>query len=147
MPNPNIPLGSLNRLRASVSIINFPGLNVTASFLGREALRLALDGESTTMIPTMTGTVTSPEPYMMSTLTMHLLKTQALAAAYKLQMETDARIGDLVVRPDASTLPPFDLINTAIEAVREMSYSGADAGFIVAIRGYYQVNAALWDAA
>jgi hypothetical protein len=143
--NPLIPQGTLNRVRASVVWPAFPNLNVTASFLGRMGIRLALDGESTLFIPTMTGAVTSPEPYMMITMTMHLLKSQQLAALYKAQMEDTALIGDGTVRPDASTLPVYPIVNCAIQSVRELNFAGDDADFAVAIRGYYLVNASLWD--
>jgi hypothetical protein len=143
--NPLIPQGTLNRIRASVVWPSFPSLNVTASYLGRQGIRLALDGESTLFIPTMTGAVTSPEPYMMITMTMHLLKSQNLAALYKAQMEDTALIGDGTVRPDAVNLPVYPIINCAIQAVRELNFAGDDADFAVAIRGYYLVNASLWN--
>jgi hypothetical protein len=143
--NPLIPQGTLNRIRASVVWPSFPSLNVSASYLGRMGIRLALDGESTLFIPTMTGAVTSPEPYMMITMTMHLLKSQNLAALYKGQMEDTALIGDGTVRPDAVNLPVYPIINCAIQAVRELNFAGDDADFAVAIRGYYLVNASLWN--
>ena len=52
----------------------------------------------------MTGTVTSPEPYQMITLTMHLLKTQPLASFYKLQQETTSLLGNGSVVPDTVVL-------------------------------------------
>lgn len=143
--NPLVAQGTLNRLRASVTWTNFPQLNVTASYLGKMGIRLALDGESTLFIPTMTGAVTSPEPYMSITLTIHLLKTQQLAALYKAQMEATALIGDGTVRPDASTLPPYQITNCAIESVRELNFAGDDAEFAVTCKGYYLINNNLWS--
>ncbi|MEJ0017535.1 MAG: hypothetical protein WDN25_13410 [Acetobacteraceae bacterium] len=146
MPNPLIAQGTLNRLRGSVTWNAFPELNVTAPYLGRQGIRLSLDGESTVFLETMSGAVTSPEPYMMATLTLNLLKTQALANAYKARLETLATIGDGTIRPDSATLSPYELVNCAIESVREQDFSGADAGFAVTLKGYYLVNASLWDA-
>lgn len=145
MANPLVSQGVLNRLRASVVWPAFPGLNVTAPFLGEEGIRLTLEGESTTFINTMTGAVTSPEPYMAVSLVINLLKTQPLANAYKAQMEIAALLGEGTVRPDASTLSPYQLINCAIESVRELNFSGRDAGFAVTIKGYYTVNNALFN--
>ncbi len=145
MANPLIVQGSLNRLRASVIWNDNPSLNVTASYLGKDGIRLALDGESTAFINTMTGAVTSPEPYQMITLTVHLLKTQALASQYKAQMENTALLGNGVVRPDSVALPAYDIVNCAIESVRELNFSGMDAEFAVTIKGYYLVNSSLFD--
>ena len=145
MANPLIAQGTLNRLRASVTWASNPGLNVTASFLGREGIRLALQGESITYIPTMTGAIQSPEPYMQIELTLHLLKTQALSSSYKRQMETNATIGDGTVRPDvASGLDAYQIVNCGIRSVRELNFSGEDAGFAVVIGGYYLVNSSLF---
>ncbi|MGH8321583.1 MAG: hypothetical protein ACRESI_06485 [Gammaproteobacteria bacterium] len=145
MSNPLITQGTLNRLRASVVWNDFSNLNVVASYLGKDGIRLKLDGESTVFINTMTGAVTSPEPYQMITLTMHLLKTQPLAALYKAQMENLALLGNGVVRPDSAALPAYDIVNCAIESVAELNFSGADAGFAVDIKGYYLVNSSLYN--
>ena len=143
--NPLINQGTLNRLRASVTWDNFPGLNVTAPYLGEEGISLSLDGDTTTFINTMTGAVTSPEPYQMVTITMHLLKTQGLAGQYKSQMENLATLGNGVVRPDSSALPAYDITNCAIQGVEPLKLNGKDAGFTVRIRGYYVVNQSLYD--
>ncbi len=149
--NPLVAQGVLNRLVASISWINFPQLNITMPYLAREAIRLALDGETTHYVPTATGAVTSPEPYMMITASAHLIKPQPLAAAYKLQMETNSTLGDGVIRPDVAAsqggLTPYDVINCSIQSVRELNFDGSDAGFVITFRGYYILNSELWLAA
>lgn len=147
MSNPLVDQGTLNRLRASVIWPDFPELNVTSPFLNREGIRLSLDGDAVTFLPSMTGAVTSPEPYQMITLAINLLKTQSLAAQYKAQQEGDARLGGCTVRPDANTLPPYQLTNCAIQSVRELNFSGSEAGYSVTIRGYYIINNDLWSLA
>lgn len=145
MPNPNIPQGVLNRLVASVVVQSNQSLNVTPSFLNKEGIRLAFDGEATKFLPTMTGAVTSGEPYQMVTVTIHLLKTQQLSNLYEQQRQTQSVIGDITVRPDVSTgLQPYDLVNCAIESVRELSFAGEDAGYAVTLRGYQLINNAYW---
>lgn len=144
MPNPLIAQGTLNRLRASVTWSANPTLNVTAPYLGREGIRLSLQGESVMYIPTMTGQVTSPEPYMGIEMTMHLLKSQALADQYKQTMETNSILGDGTVRPDTTTLGVYQIINCSIRTIRELNFSGEDAGFVVSIGGYYLVNSSLF---
>lgn len=147
MPAPLIPQGVLNRLAASVTWTSFPSLNVTPSFLNREGISLAFDGETTTFLPTLTGAVTSPQPYQMVTLTINLLKTQPLANLYEAQRQTQSLIGNGVVRADTSILVPYPITNCAIENVRELHFSGEDAGFSVTCRGYYLINSNLWGAA
>ena len=143
--NPNVSQGTLNRLRASVIWNSFPPLNITAPFLGEEAIRLAFEGESTVFINTMTGAVTSPEPYLVVNLSAHLLKSQPLSDLYKQQMESSALLGDGTVRPDTTTLSPYPLVNCAIQNVRELNFNGKDAGYAVSIKGYYVINSALWN--
>jgi hypothetical protein len=143
--NPQIPQGVLNRILGSVVVPSFPALNVTASFLGVEMIRLAFDGEATTFINTGTGAVTSGEPYQMVTVTIHLLKTQQLSAQYERQRQTQSVIGDITVRPDVSTgLQPYDFTNCAIQGVRELAFDGKDAGYAVIVRGYQLINNSLW---
>lgn len=143
--NPLVDQGTLNRIRGSVVFANFPTLNVTAAFLGKGGISVALQGESTLFVPTMTGAVTSPEPYMIANITLHLLKTQQLAALYKARLELDARLGPAQVIPDTTAFPNYDFFNTAIASVREMSMAGDDAGYVVSVHGYYNVNSSLWN--
>lgn len=146
MPNPLVSQGSLNRLRGSVVVSDIPSLNVTAAYLGEAGISLALEGNSVTYINTLTGAVTSPEPYMICSCVVNLLKTQSLSDLYKQQMESDARLGSLTVRPDAVTLGAYPLINCSIENVAPMSFNGRDAGFGVTLKGYYNINNSLWNA-
>lgn len=146
MANPLVSVGVLNRLKGSVVWNDFSGLNVTASYLGREGIRLALEGEATTFINAMTSAVPSQEPYQLVSLTLHLLKTQSLSDQYKAQQESDAQLGDCTVRPDVSTgLTPYQLTNCSIQSVRELSFAGDDPVYAVTIKGTYNINAALWD--
>lgn len=143
--NPLIAQGTLNRLLGSAVVTDTPALNVTASYLGKEGISLRLEGKASIPIPTMTGTVQSPEPYMMVTLTIALLKTQGLAAQFKAAMESNAVIGDMVITPDASTLPVYQLTNCAITEVGELKFNGSTADYGVVIEGYYLINDNLWN--
>lgn len=146
--NPLIALGSLNRLKASVLWTNFPQLNVTPSYLGTAGIRLSLEGNATTMLNTMTGRVTSPEPYMPATINIALIKTQQLADLYKTQMELSCVLGDCTVRPDvqgSGGIGYYQLTNMAIESIGELSFAGTEAGYMVNLQGYYLINSALWD--
>lgn len=145
--NPLIAQGQLNLVQASVSVPGNTSLNVTASFLGRAGIRLALEGDANRRIPTMTGVANSPQVYQDCRVTINLLKTQGLSALYKLQMETLVTIGNITVRPDVSAgvgLTPYPLSNATIQSVRELDFSGDDAGWVVELMGVYVINNQLW---
>jgi hypothetical protein len=142
--NPLIDQGTLNRVIGAVSWTNYSALAVTAPYLGRDGIRLSLMGEATGVIPTMSGTVLSPEPYMQVELAINLIRTQSLAAAYKAQMESATPLGSCVVSPDAITLGTYTIHNCAIKAVRELPFNGQDAGWVVIIGGYYLINSTMW---
>jgi hypothetical protein len=159
MSSPQIPQGVLNRLAASITWNAYPQLNVTPPFLGREQISLGFEGEATTFIKTATGVVISPEPYQMISLTINLLKTQPLAPLYETQRQTNSALGNGTVRPDvggaqaianlagftgAAGLGPYSIVNCGIMNVRELRFSGEDAGYIVLIGGYLPLNSALW---
>jgi|SRR5580765_1836084 len=143
--NPLIDQGTLNRLIASVVIPELPQLNITPPFLGKEAIRLALQGDATDYIDTQTGGVTSPSPYMRAAVTVHLLKTQILSGLYKVQMEADSRIGDITVRPDTKAFPVWQFFNCSIQNVSEINMDGLDPGYRITLAGYYIINNNLWD--
>jgi len=146
MANPQVIQGTLNRLLASVVFANFPQLNVTSSYLAREAISIAFDGDTSLLIGTLTSAVTSPEPYVYGTVTMHLLRTQALGNAFKTQVETNTTMGSVTVYPDSTTLTPFQLNNCVLMAVQEMPMAGSDASLVIRLRGVYNVNSSLFAA-
>jgi hypothetical protein len=146
--NPNISLGTLNRLVASVTFPNFPGLNVTPPFLGRRAIQFTPEGDVVTFINALTGMITSPEPYLGVTITMNLVRTQNLAAQWQTQWLSLGLIGPCTVRPDvpasAGGLQPFDVQNVGILRVGGMGFDGEDGGLPIVLRGTYYVNSDLW---
>ena len=144
MANQQIQQGTLNRLLASVVYANYTQLNVTAGYLSREAISLSFDGDTSMLIPTLTGAVTSPEPYIYGTVTMHLLRTQALGNAYKTQIETNTTMGSVTIYPDTQVLSPFQLNNCVLMSVQETAFDGTQAGLVVRLRGVYNINSTLY---
>lgn len=152
MPNPNINQGVLNRVKASVTWTDqtLQGLNITAPYLGKEGIRLALEGNATDYFGTMTGAVPSPVPYQIATLTINLLKSQAFSNNYKQQFENNTLMGQCTVAPDVpqlngTTLGTYILWNCVLESVREMTFAGEDPLWVVTIKGYYEVNSVMFD--
>jgi len=146
MASPLVGQGSLNRLRGSISFIDFPGLNITAPFLGPEGINLNPEGDITNMLETMTGLVPSPAPYQPFVVEVELLKTQSFSDLFKQQLEDDAQIGDFIVRNDTSTLSNYPINNAAITQAGPGRINGRSVGFMVTMRGFYLVNSSLFDA-
>lgn len=143
MPIPALQ-GSINRLRGSVVFAIDPELTVTAAYLAREAISLSWGGDAAQLLPTLTGGVQSPEPYVMAEATIHILRSQALADLFKLRMQTDTNLGSINIRGDSDTLSDFQLENCVLAGFESLTFDGNNAGFVVKIRGIYYVNASLW---
>ena len=143
--NPQILQGTLNRLRGSWSWASYPVLNVTAPYLGREGVGLTFEGESVVYINTMTGAVTSDEPFLKIAAEMHLLRTQALSNAYKAQQELESALGDATLRVDSLALGLYQFSTCSIQNVRPLVINGTDAGYTVSIGGIYFINSALFS--
>jgi hypothetical protein len=145
MPNPLISQGTLSRVRPSVVWNNFSTLNITAPYLGKGGIKFTPQGEAVQYFPTMTGAVTSMEPYMMCEVIAVLLKSQALANTYKNQMETNSLLGDGTVRPDATPLAPYSVVNCSIKTFHELDFSGQGPDFVIVFGGYYLINSSLFQ--
>lgn len=147
MANPQVVQGTLNRLLASVVYATYPELNVTSPYLDKSAISLSFDGDTSQLLPTLTGAVTSPEPYMFGTATIHILRTQALGDAYKKQIETSTTMGSVTIIPDSTALSSFQLNNCVLSSIQEVAFDGNTAGLVVRLRGVYSINASLFAAA
>lgn len=146
MPQPNAQLGTLNRLRASIQFSQNQSLNVTPQYLGKAGITCVPISDSSVLIGTMTGGVTSPEPYQMYEVTLHLVKTLGLATAYKTAIETLCNVGDLVVKSDASNQPDYQLFNATITGGTNPAFNGTDPEFVVRLHAIYYTNSSLFDA-
>jgi hypothetical protein len=116
--------------------------------LGKEGIRLALEGNATDYFPSMTGAVPSPAPYQICTLTLSLLRSQSFSNQYKAQFESTTLMGLATIYPDI--IPPngigtYILNNCVLESVREMTFAGEDPNWVVTAKGFYLVNSTLFD--
>lgn len=145
MSNPLIQQGTLNRLRGSVSPVDFPELNVIAANLGTEGISISFAGGATTTIDTLTGVVQSPEPYIKISVKVHMLKSQILSELWKQQMEDSTLLGDLSVTTDTTTLSDYNFSNVAIESIETLDFSGKSAAYVLNLTGIYYINNSLWQ--
>ena len=144
MANPKTPQGTLNRLKSAVIIPGIPSLNITSSYMSKQFVSIAFEGAFDNLIATATGGVSSPEPYVFATITVGILRTQALAAQWVTQSETLSDIGDVSIFPDTTTYPEYDLVGCVIQHIEPSAYDGTDPVVRVVIRGTYHINNSLW---
>nr|WP_240782893.1 hypothetical protein [Escherichia sp. E1130] len=102
------------------------------------------DSNATDILPTLTGTVGSQAPYQQVTLTVHLLKTQGLAASYQQRFASDTSLGEVVVTPDATTFGNYTVLNCYLVSFNEIPMNGMDPGYVVTISGYLTTNDKMW---
>lgn len=139
-----IQQGTLNRLRGSVVYALYPYLNVTAPYLAKEGISIGFEGDTSQLLGTMTGAVTSPEPYIMGNVTMHLLRSQSLSNSYKTQIESFTTLGSVDIITDSDTLSNFSLENCVLQAIRDVTFDGNQPGFIVNLKGVYNINSTMF---
>ena len=137
--------GTLNRLLTNATFPNYPSLNCTASYMGKQAIRITFNSAATTQLPTMTGAVQSPEPYRAVTLTINLLKTQGTSGIWLAQEQLNTLLGPVTLYLDSAVLPSIPLFNAAIEGIQDLTGSGADADYMVRVNAFMVVNAALYQ--
>jgi hypothetical protein len=154
--NLNVPQGVLNRVAALVTFDSGPLFPITPYLLGREGIRLTLEGNATDYFPTMTGAVPSPAPFQIATLTIALLKSQPQSDQVKAQFENNTLLGQITITPDVSAvanafvnggnvLGKYTILNCVLESVNAMSFAGEEPTWVVTIKGYYEVNAFMFN--
>lgn len=146
MANPLVSQGTLNRLRAAVTVPSYTNLNITPAYMGKQFVTVTFEGNFDDLIPTATGGVTSPEPYVMATVSVGLLRTQSLSTSWLTQSQTTSDIGNVSIFPDSSAFPEIDLVNCVIQHIDPGAYDGMDPVVRLTIRGIFYINNSLWTA-
>jgi hypothetical protein len=136
--------GTLNRLRCAIVIPEFFQLNVDAQHMSKSFATLSFSGNFNDLIPTATGGVTSPEPYVMASITFGLLRSQALSSAWLAQAQLLGTLGPITIYPDSTVYPELSIFNCVIADYEPGAYDGNDPTVRVTIRGIFPINATLW---
>lgn len=145
MANPYLNAGPLNRVRCSVVIAAFPSLNIISQYMGKSFAHIEFEGDFNQQIETATGVVNSPEPYVMATITVGLLRSQALAANWLAQSQDTSILGDVTIHSDTSAFPAITLNDTGIRTITPGAYDGTDPVVRLTLRGTFNVNSSLWS--
>jgi hypothetical protein len=143
--NPKIAQGSLNRVRCSIVIPGYPALNISSSYMGKNFASINFEGNFDEQIETGTGVVTSPEPYVMATVTVDLLRTQALAYNWLNQATTLSDLGPISIFSDTSAFPEIDLDTTVIRNCEPGVFDGKNPVVRLTLRGVLYANNNLWS--
>lgn len=145
MANPLISQGTLNRIRCSIIIPDFSSLNITSAYMGKNFATITFGGDFTTQIETATGVVNSPEPYVMTTVSVGILRTQSLASAWFSQLQDSTILGTVTIHSDTSAFPAISLVETSATGFNPGAYDGADPVSALTLRGVFYTNNSLWN--
>lgn len=140
-----IPQGNLNRLFTTLVCPANPLLSLTAPFLGKSMIRAAFGGSASTLIPTATGGVNSPEPYQFVSITASILRTNGMAQAWESQRQLSALLGSLTLTGDSQAQAPFQFDNCSIENISDITFDGTDPVNRLTIQGLYYINSSLFS--
>jgi hypothetical protein len=143
--NPQIQQGVLNRLRSSVIVPAYTNLSITAPYMGKSLVKVEFEGNVVEQIETATGAVRSPEPFVMASVTVGVLRSQSLAASWLAQAQSDGYLGQVNVHPDTSVYPVISLAETVIRHIDNGAFDGTDPIVRLTLRGTYYVNAKMWS--
>jgi hypothetical protein len=144
MPNPQIQQGSLNRLLTHITFASYPALNIGAQNMSKRFAVASFGGSPMTQIPTGTGVVNSPEPYVMGSFSLDILRTQALGGAWLNQMQLNSVLGTCVGYPDSAVFPSITLVNASLLGFDPGAWDGTDPVIRITVTGTYYVNSVLW---
>jgi hypothetical protein len=139
--------GNLNRVITQVTFPSAPQLNVGAQNMAKSLAVLTFDGPFVEQIPTATGIVNSPLPFVMAQLVVNLLRSQNAATLWVAQLQLNATIGSLNVYPDSTTFPYFILNDCSVMDFDPGAFDGVDATTKFTLKGTFYINAQMWLAA
>jgi hypothetical protein len=143
--NPLIQQGTLNRVRCSVVVPSNSALNITSPYMGQSFASISFAGPFSELIPTATGAVTSPEPYVLATISVGLLRTQALALAWLNQAQTQSDIGNVTIHSDTAAFPAITISTSVIQDIEPGAFDGKDPVVKLTLRGVFYTNSDLWQ--
>ena len=143
--NPLVPQGTLNRVRTAVILPNFTNLNVTAPYMGKSMARVNFEGNFADLIGTATGAVTSPEPYVFATLSVSLLRTQALANQWIAQLKKYSSVGLVKTYGDSAAFDAIELDQCVVTTVDPGAFDGSDPVARFVLKGVFYINSDLWN--
>lgn len=137
-------LGTLNRALTHITFASFPALNIAAQNMGKSFGKLAFEGDFNHQAEVAVGVVTSPEPYVMASVTVGVLRTQSLGAAWWAQCLSDTTLGTMTAYPDSTAFPAITLSSVVVRSFDPSAYDGVDPVLTLVLRGCVYPNSFMW---
>jgi hypothetical protein len=141
---PNTQQGNLNKVATHLVVASFPALSVNASFMGKSMVKVTLDSPFVQQLPTATGIVNSPEPYVMGHMTFSLLRSQTLANAWITQAQIQSTIGTVQIFSDSTVFSAITVLNCSITDFDPGPYDGSNPDVPITVSGSFPVNSTMW---
>lgn len=143
--NPRVQQGTLNRVRVSVIPASFPALAIPSSYMGKRFATFRPEGNFVHQAETGTGVVNSPEPYVMATIEVNLIRTLALTWAWIEQIRNTAIIGDVTIHSDTAAFPALTIHNSIARMLNPGQFDGVDPTSLLIFSGVWYENESLWS--
>lgn len=145
--NPLVTQGTLNRVRCSIIVPNYTTMNIASYNMGKTYATIEFDTDYVHQHETATGVVNSPEPYVMATISVGILRTQALADVWLTQAQTTSVLGPVTIHSDTSAFSAIPLTDAVIRKLDPGAFDGTDPVAKLTLRGVFYINNDLWTMA
>jgi len=132
--------GFLNRAAVALNVTEDPTLNINADDLDESMISYAPQGTASDMLPTATGVIASPVPFMAITISFKLVKTSAVCQRYLAKLGSSTFFGPCVLTPDASNLPKITVQNVMMATQESTTFSGKEPAIGFTLQGYIAIN-------
>jgi len=137
-------LGNLNKAQVAIRFANFPLLNITAESLGDGMVSVASSGEITPMLPTATGLVASPAPFIQHTVNFSIVKTNPLAQLMLDTIRSNSMLGQIEITTDSTSLAKQVYENAVFQTYDTFTYNGKEPAIGFSIGCYEATNNGLF---
>lgn len=137
-------LGNLNKAQVAIRFAEYPLLNITAEALGDSMVTVSSSGEITPMLPTATGLVASPAPFVQHTVSFAIVKTNPLCQLLIDTINSNSMLGTIEVTTDSTTLNKQTYENAVFQTFDTFQFDGKTAAQGFTIGCYQQVNSSLF---
>ena len=140
MAKRSVFFGNVNKAQVAIRFANYPLFNLTAEALGDNMVTVASTGEITSMLPTATGFVGSPNASLQRTVSFSIVKTNPLAQLILDKIKVDSNIGDIEVTTDSTTLAKQTFENAFFQNYYTFSFNGKEPSMGFTITCFETIN-------